>query len=146
MKIKIKRRNDTATMPTQGSALAAGYDLYADLPDGPVTINPGQIQKIPTGISADPEEEDVALCLFPRSGLAAKYGVTLINSIGLIDSDYRGEMAVPLVNHGQSPVTIQHGDRIAQMVILNIVRAEFEPVEELPVTDRGAGGFGSTGS
>lgn len=146
MKIRIKRLNDTATMPTQGSTLAAGYDLYADLPEGPVTINPGQIQKIPTGISAAPEDEDVALCLFPRSGLAAKHGVTLINSIGLIDSDYRGEMAVPLVNHGQSPVTIQHGDRIAQLVILNIVRAEFEPVEELPVTDRGAGGFGSTGS
>lgn len=146
MKIRIKRLNDTATMPTQGSTLAAGYDLYADLPEGPVTINPGQIQKIPTGISAAPEDEDVALCLFPRSGLAAKHGVTLINSIGLIDSDYRGEMAVPLVNHGKSPVTIQHGDRIAQLVVLNIVRAEFEPVEELPVTDRGAGGFGSTGS
>lgn len=146
MKIKIKKLTDTATIPTQGSALAAGYDLYADLPDGPVTINPGNIQKVSTGISAAPEKNDVALCLFPRSGLATKHGVTLINSIGLVDSDYRGEIAVPLVNHGQLPITIKHGDRIAQLVVLNIVRAEFESVEELPATDRGEGGFGSTGS
>lgn len=146
MKIKIKRLTDTATIPTQGSAQAAGYDLYADLTDGPVTINPGEIKKISTGITAAPEEDDVALCLFPRSGLATKHGVTLINSIGVVDSDYRGEICVPLINHGQFPVTIKHSDRIAQMVVLEIVRAEFEPVEELSTTDRGSGGFGSTGS
>ena len=146
MKIKIKKLTSTATVPAQGSALAAGYDLYADLPDGPITINPGHIQKVSTGICAAPEDEDTALCLFPRSGLATKHGVTLINSIGLVDSDYRGEIAVPLVNHGQFPVTIKHGDRIAQLVVLNIVRAEFESVDELPRTDRGSGGFGSTGS
>lgn len=145
MKISIKKLTKTATTPTQGSAQAAGYDLYADIPDGPVTINPGEVKKISTGIAAAPDENDVALCLFPRSGLATKHGVTLINSIGLVDSDYRGEIGVPLVNHGQFPVTIKHGDRIAQLVVIEITRAQFEEVEELPDSERGAGGFGSTG-
>lgn len=145
MKISIKKLTETAILPTQGSPQAAGYDLYADLPDGPITIEPGSIQKIPTGIAAAPEDTEVALCLFPRSGLASKHGVTLINSIGLVDSDYRGEICVPLVNHGQSPVTIKDRDRVAQLVVLGITRAEFEQVDDLPSTDRGVGGFGSTG-
>ena len=145
MKISIKKLTETAILPTQGSPQAAGYDLYADLPDGPITIEPGSIQKIPTGIAAAPEDTEVALCLFPRSGLASKHGVTLINSIGLVDSDYRGEICVPLVNHGQFPVTIKDRDRAAQLVVLGITRAEFEQVDDLPSTDRGVGGFGSTG-
>lgn len=145
MKIRLKKLRETAVMPSQGSSKAAGYDLYACIPDGSISINPGEIQKIPTGISAAPESDDVALCLFPRSGLATKHGVTLINSIGLVDSDYRGEIIVPLVNLGQFPVTIKDGDRIAQLVVLGVIRAEFEEVEELPDTDRGSGGFGSTG-
>jgi len=145
MKISIKKLNPNATTPVQGSALAAGYDVYACLPDGPVTIEPRQIAKIPTGISVAPEDSEVALCLFPRSGLASKHGVTLINSIGLVDSDYRGEIKVPLINHGQFPVTIKDGDRIAQLVVLGIIRAQFQEIAELPETDRGAGGFGSTG-
>lgn len=145
MKISIKKLTETATLPTQGSPQAAGYDLYADLPSGPITIEPGSIQKISTGIAAAPEDTEVALCLFPRSGLASKHGVTLINSIGLVDSDYRGEICVPLVNHGQFPVTIKDKDRVAQLVVLGITRAEFEQVDDLPNTDRGTGGFGSTG-
>lgn len=145
MKIRIKKLTDTATLPTQGSAQAAGYDIYADIPAGSLLINPGQIQKVSTGICAAPEEDDVALCLFPRSGLATKQGVTLINSIGLVDSDYRGEIIVPLVNLGSQPVTINDGDRIAQLVVLGITRAEFEEVEELDETERSDGGFGSTG-
>lgn len=145
MKICIKKLRDSATIPTQGSAQAAGYDVYAAIPEGELVINPGQIQKVSTGICVAPDEDDVALCLFPRSGLATKHGVTLINSIGLVDSDYRGEIIVPLINHGSLPAHIKDGDRIAQLVVLNIVRAEFETVEELPDTDRGEGGFGSTG-
>lgn len=145
MKISIKKLTETAVLPTQGSPQAAGYDLYADLPDGSITIEPGNIEKIPTGIAAAPEDTEVALCLFPRSGLASKHGVTLINSIGLVDSDYRGEICVPLVNHGQFPVTIKDKDRVAQLVVLGITRAEFEQVDDLPSTDRGTGGFGSTG-
>jgi dUTP pyrophosphatase len=145
MKIRIKKLRETATLPTQGSAQAAGYDLYADIPEGELVINPGQIQKVSTGICAAPEENDVALCLFPRSGLATKQGVTLINSIGLVDSDYRGEIIVPLVNHGQFPVHIKDGDRIAQLVVIEITRADFEEVAELSGTSRGEGGFGSTG-
>ena len=145
MTIRIKKLRETATLPTQGSAQAAGYDLYADIPEGELVINPGQIQKVSTGICAAPEENDVALCLFPRSGLATKQGVTLINSIGLVDSDYRGEIIVPLVNHGQFPVHIKDGDRIAQLVVIGITRADFEEVAELSGTSRGEGGFGSTG-
>jgi dUTP pyrophosphatase len=145
MKIRIKKLRETATLPTQGSAQAAGYDIYADIPEGELVINPGQIQKVSTGICAAPEENDVALCLFPRSGLATKQGITLINSIGLVDSDYRGEIIVPLVNHGQFPVHIKDGDRIAQLVVIGITRADFEEVAELSGTSRGEGGFGSTG-
>lgn len=145
MKIRIKKLRETATLPTQGSAQAAGYDIYADIPEGELVINPGQIQKVSTGICAAPEENDVALCLFPRSGLATKQGITLINSIGLVDSDYRGEIIVPLVNHGQFPVHIKDGDRIAQLVVIGIIRADFEEVAELSGTSRGEGGFGSTG-
>lgn len=146
MKIRIKKLTDTATTPLQGSVAAAGYDMYADIPDGPTIINPGQIQKISTGICAAPEDSEVALCLFPRSGLASAHGITLINSVGLVDSDYRGEIIVPLVNLGQFPVTIKHGDRIAQLVVLGITRVEFEEVDTLPDTERGDGGFGSTGN
>ena len=145
MKIKIKRLTSTATVPTQGSPLAAGYDLYADLPEGPVTLDPHQIKVISTGICAAPEDTEVALCLFPRSGLSTKHGVTLIDSVGLVDSDYRGEIRVPLINHGQFPVTIKDGDRIAQLVVLGIIRADFQEVAELPSSERGTGGFGSTG-
>ena len=146
MKIQLKKLRESAVMPSQGSSKAAGYDLYASIPDDSISINPGEIQKIPTGIAAAPEDTEVALCLFPRSGLASKHGVTLINSIGLVDSDYRGEICVPLVNHGQFPVTIKDKDRVAQLVVLGITRAEFEQVDDLPNTDRGTGGFGSTGA
>ena len=146
MKMFIKKLTETATLPTQGSAQAAGYDIYADLPNGPVTILPGAIHKISTGISAAPEDTEVALCLFPRSGLATKQGVTLINSVGLVDSDYRGEIIVPLVNFGSQPVIIDNDDRIAQLVVIPITKAEFEEVAELPETERGEGGFGSTGA
>lgn len=145
MKILVKKLSETAKLPTQGSADAAGYDLYANLPTGGVKINPGEIVKIPTGLSVAPEYADVALCILPRSGLASKQGITVINSPGLVDSDYRGEIIVALVNHKETPFVIQHGDRVAQLVILPIVRAEFAEVDELDVTDRGRGGFGSTG-
>lgn len=145
MRIRIKKLTDTATIPTQGSALAAGYDLYADLPNGKAILLPGTVQKISTGICAAPDEDDVALFLLPRSGLATSAGVSLINAVGLVDSDYRGEIIVPLTNFGPRPVDINHGDRIAQLVVLGITRAEFEEVAELPDTERSAGGFGSTG-
>lgn len=146
MKLSIKKLTETAVIPTQGSTQAAGYDIYADIPSGSAMILPNQIMKINTGISVAPDDPDTALCLFPRSGLASKQGVTLINSVGLVDSDYRGEIIVPLVNFGTQPVTIKSGDRIAQLVVLPIIRAEFELVEDLPETERGEGGFGHTGA
>lgn len=144
MKISIKKVAEGVTTPSQGSEKAAGCDLYAYLPNGPVTLEPGAIEKIRTGICVAPDDEDVALCLFPRSGLATKHGVTLVNAVGPVDPDYRGEIIVPLINLGHFPVTIKDGDRIAQLVI-GITRAYFEEVSELPETMRSAGSFGSTG-
>ena len=124
---------------------AAGMDLRAALPeDAPVTLMPGERQMIPTGLSmAIPEGYEVQVR--PRSGLAAKHGLTCLNSPGTVDSDYRGELKVILINLGQEPFVIRRGERIAQMVAAPVTRAAFAPVETLPETARGVGGCGSTG-
>jgi dUTP pyrophosphatase len=132
-------------LPTYQSAFAAGLDLYAAVPaDAPVVLAPGSYAKIPTGITLalPPGTEGQVR---PRSGLAAQHGVTLLNTPGTIDADYRGEVSVLLINHGGAPFEVTRGMRIAQLVVADIVRVTVREAEELDHTERGAGGFGSTG-
>jgi dUTP pyrophosphatase len=132
-------------LPAYQSALAAGLDLLAAIPeDAPVVLAPGKYALVPTGLSiALPPGYEAQVR--PRSGLAARHGVTVLNAPGTVDADYRGEIGVPLINHGEMPFTIRRGERIAQMVIASVVQAEFAPVTTLSSTARGSGGFGSTG-
>ena len=132
-------------LPAYATSGAAGADLRANLPDrGEVVLAPGARALVPTGLRlAIPEGWEVQIR--PRSGLALKHGITLPNSPGTIDSDYRGPLGVIVMNAGEAPFTIAHGDRIAQMVAAPVVQAGFDLVETLPETARGAGGFGSTG-
>ena len=132
-------------LPAYESAGAAGADLRANLPEGPVTLAPGARALISTGLHmAIPQGFEVQIR--PRSGLALKHGITLINSPGTIDSDYRGVVGVILGNTGEAPFTVEHGMRIAQMVVAPVMQAGFDLADSLDETPRGAGGFGSTGA
>jgi dUTP pyrophosphatase len=136
------RRDGELPLPEYMTTDSAGMDLMADL-DQAVTIDPGTIILIPTGLAiALPPGFEAQIR--PRSGLALKKGITLINAPGTIDADYRGEIGLAVVNLGAEPVTINHGDRIAQMIVTRVWQAELELVEELGNTQRGTGGFGST--
>jgi len=132
-------------LPAYQTAHAAGLDLLAAVPaDAPLVLLPGQHAMVPTGLTiALPEGYEAQVR--PRSGLAAKHGVTVLNAPGTVDADYRGEIAVLLINHGAEPFTIRRGERIAQMVIAPVVQAQLVAVTSLSTTDRGGGGFGSTG-
>lgn len=132
-------------LPAYGTPGAAGLDLRAAVPeDEPVTLRPGERKLIPTGLSiAVPEGYEAQVR--PRSGLAVKHGITCLNTPGTIDSDYRGEVHALLINHGSEPFEVRRGERIAQMVIARYERAVWREVETLAETERGAGGFGSTG-
>ncbi len=132
-------------LPAYQTSLAAGLDLLAAIgEDTPITLQPGKYALVPTGLTvALPAGFEAQVR--PRSGLAAKHGVTVLNAPGTVDADYRGEIAVILVNHGDAPFVIIRGERVAQMVIAAVVQAELTPVATLPATQRGSGGFGSTG-
>lgn len=148
MELKIKalspRIGADIPVPSYATAGSAGMDLRACI-DAPVTIMPGEQGLIPTGLAiALPDPGYVAL-LYARSGLAIKHGLSPANCVGVIDSDYRGEIVVALRNYAKEPYTVEPGERIAQMVITPVVQAEIALVDELDHTDRGAGGFGSTG-
>jgi dUTP pyrophosphatase len=132
-------------LPAYQTAHAAGLDLLAAVPaDAPLILEPGKHAMVPTGLTiALPAGYEAQVR--PRSGLAAKHGVTVLNAPGTVDADYRGEIAVLLINHGGEPFTIRRGERIAQMVIAPVVQAQLNPVTSLSTTDRGGGGFGSTG-
>ncbi len=132
-------------LPAYETADAAGMDLRAAIPgDQAMTLKPGERAMVPTGLTiALPPRHEAQVR--PRSGLAARHGVTCLNSPGTIDADYRGEVKVILINHGQEPFVIKRGERIAQMVIAPVTRAELSVVSTLDETQRGAGGFGSTG-
>jgi dUTP pyrophosphatase len=147
IKIDIRQlpHGEGLALPAYQSAHAAGLDLLAAVPeDAPVTLGPGKYALIPTGLTiALPAGYEAQVR--PRSGLAAKHGVTVLNAPGTVDADYRGEISVPLINHGDMPFQIRRGERIAQMVIASVVRAELIPVAALSATERGSGGFGSTG-
>ena len=143
--VKIKRlaHDKGLDLPSYETALAAGCDVRAAI-DEPLTLAPGERFMVPTGISiALPPGWEAQMR--PRSGLAAKHGISCVNSPGTIDADYRGELKVILINHGTDDFVINRGDRIGQMVIAPVWQAQFEEVAELDETERGAGGFGSTG-
>lgn len=143
-RVEIKKLDERAIIPTYGTEFSAGADLYALL-DEPTIIAPGETKLIHTGIAMAIPEGLVGLN-FARSGMATKRGLAPANKVGVIDSDYRGEVMVALHNHGTAPQTIEHGDRVAQMVFVPYYAAEFEICDTLSETVRGEGGFGSTGS
>ncbi len=141
--MKIRITSESGVLPQYETEGAAGMDLRAYL-DAPVTLQPGGRMLVPTGLSiALPRGYEAQIRA--RSGLAVKKGIGLVNGVGTIDSDYRGEIRVPLINWGHEPCLIENGDRIAQMVIAAYEVAEWEPAETLDETERGAGGFGHTG-
>ncbi len=143
MKIKIKKVRDQATLPAYQTAQAAGFDFHAAI-EQPITINPGKTSVIPTGVAVE-LPAGYELQVRPRSGLAFKYHVTMVNGVGTIDADYRGEMNVNLINLGDQSFTVEPDMRVAQGVIARHEVAEWQEVDELSITDRGKGGFGSTG-
>jgi len=141
--VAVKKLRPNAKLPTYGSEFAAGADLYA-CPDGPVTIPPHETVLVPTGLSLELPVGWAGM-VFARSGMAAKRDLAPANKVGVIDCDYRGEVMVSLHNHGTGPQTVEPGERIAQLVIMPYLTAQFFETEELSETVRGEGGFGSTG-
>jgi dUTP pyrophosphatase len=144
LKILDPRLGNEFPMPHYASAGAAGMDMRACV-DGPLEIGPGEAQLIPSGMAIHIEEPGLAAMLLPRSGLGHKHGIVLGNLVGLIDPDYQGQVFISCWNRGKEPFTVQPGERIAQMVIVPVVHADFEVVEEFVETERGEGGFGHTG-
>lgn len=141
--IRVKRIKESAILPTYGSREAAGADLYACL-ETPVTIEPGESVFIPTGLAMEIPQGYAGL-IYARSGLACKRGLAPANKVGVVDSDYRGEFMIVLHNHGSLAQTVQHGERIAQLVITPVFTPGFTEVDVLSDTERSGGGFGSTG-
>ena len=144
VQIKLKKLSDTAKIPTRGSEYAAGYDLYADIAED-VTIQPHTTAKIGTGLSIEIPDGYFG-AVFARSGLASKQGLRPANCVGVCDSDYRGEYIVALHNDSETERVVNPGDRIAQLVIMPYLAVDFTEVSSLSDTQRGAGGFGSTGA
>lgn len=142
--VKVKKLNPNAMLPKYGSEFAAGADLFACLDKGSITINPNETVFIHTGIAVQIPPTLVGL-VYARSGLACKRGVAPANKVGVIDSDYRGEIMVALHNHSQEPQTIENGERIAQIVFTPFVQADLIESDTLDESKRGEGGFGSTG-
>ena len=142
--IRVKILRHGAKLPTYGTASAAGADLYAWLEES-VTVEPGKTAFIPTGIALEVPEGCAGL-IYARSGLACKQGLAPANKVGVVDSDYRGEITVALHNHGSEARIVSHGDRVAQFVITPVLQPVYEIVEELSDTVRAEGGFGSTGT
>ena len=143
VKVLIKKLNSKVKLPRYKTDGSSGMDLMAFIEDS-IKIKPQKSAIIPTGISiAIPEDTEIQIR--PRSGLAAKYCISVLNTPGTIDSDYRGEIKIILFNHGKEDFVINNNDRIAQMILMPVIKAKFEEVENLPKTLRGSGGFGSTG-
>lgn len=144
MKLLIKRLKENAVLPRRATEESAGYDLSACI-DAPLTVKAGETAMIPTGLSAQLcGEEKCVLLIYARSSLAAKFGLAPANCVGVVDTDYRGEIMIPLHNHSSKEYTVSPGERIAQLVITPIYTPEVEEAAELSDTVRGVGGFGST--
>lgn len=144
MVLKIKKLNENAIIPKTATGGSAGMDLCA-CTETAVTLAPGERKLIPTGIAIALESNAYVAYIYARSGLAVKQGITLSNCVGVIDSDYRGELKVGLINLSSEPYTVQNGDRIAQLVIAPVIMPQIEECDELDETERASGGFGSTG-
>ena len=142
--VNIKKLTPNAIIPTYGTEYSAGADLYSGMTEA-VTINPGTTEFIKTGIAMEIPAGLVGL-IYARSGMACKKGIAPANKVGVIDADYRGEIMVALYNHGNEAVTVEPGDRIAQLVLTPFITAAFDEADSLDETDRGNGGFGSTGT
>ena len=142
--LKIKKLRENALVPKYATKGAAGMDLHACI-DSPVTLEPGKLLMIPTGIAIELPDASLAAFIHARSGLGVKHGICLSNGVGVVDSDYRGEVCVGLCNVSDKAYTIEPLERVAQMVIAPVSVMEIEEVEGLSDTDRGEGGFGSTG-
>jgi dUTP pyrophosphatase len=145
MQIKVKLLREGARLPHLATEGAAACDLYALLEE-PVTLQPGERKPIPTGIAIALPDASAVAVICARSGLALKRGLGLANGIGVIDSDYRGEIFVALMNNDDKPQTVENGERIGQLMILPVIAAAYTVADELDETARGAGGFGSTGT
>lgn len=143
--ISFKLLTKTARLPEYSTAGASACDIRADL-DSPMVIPAGEIRLVPTGLAIEGAPDNVTVLLFARSGLASKHGIALANGVGVIDSDYRGEVKAALINNSKNDYTIMPGERIAQMMFVPIIRPEFSVTETLSETERGEGGFGHTGS
>lgn len=141
--IRVKKVHPNATIPTYGSAEAAGADLYACLEET-VVIQPGEVFWVPTGIALEVPKGCAGL-IYARSSLGTKRGLAPANKVGVVDSDYRGEVKVVLFNHSKEPQTLEPHERVAQLIITPVLTPAYEEVEELSDTSRGVGGFGSTG-
>ena len=144
VKVLDPRIGNEIPLPEYATSGSAGLDLRACL-DSPLRLNPGETQLIPTGLSIFLEDPSIAAMILPRSGLGHKHGIVLGNLVGLIDSDYQGELMVSCWNRGQQPFTIEVGERLAQLIIVPVIQAEFNIVEEFEATNRGEGGFGHSG-
>jgi dUTP pyrophosphatase len=144
VKVLDPRIGNEIAMPEYATEGSAGLDLRACL-DAPLTLHPGETQLIPTGLSIYLEDPSIAAMILPRSGLGHKHGIVLGNLVGLIDSDYQGELMISCWNRGQHAFTIEIGERLAQLIIVPVVQAKFTIVEEFKATDRGEGGFGHSG-
>lgn len=144
-KLRVKKVRDNAKLPTRATEGSAGFDLYACI-DKPILLKGGDTAVIPTGIAIALNDNNLAAFIHARSGLAIKHGIGLLNSVGVVDADYRGEVCVGVINQISEPYEIQPFERIAQMVIKRVELPELELCEELDDTQRGAGGFGSTGT
>ena len=143
-KLRIKKLRENATIPMRATEGSAGMDLYACI-DSPVTIKPGDLALIPTGIAIEIPSQNFVAYIFARSGLGIKHGICLSNGVGVIDSDYRGEVCVGLCNVSDKPYVIEPFERVAQMVIAPVLTPDVVEVDELSDTARGEGGFGSSG-
>ena len=143
--LKIRKVSENAVIPKRATGGSAGLDLCACI-DKPITLNGGETALIPTGLAIELPSAEYGAFVFARSGLAIKRGIGLLNSVGVIDSDYRGEIKVGVINQISEAYTIEPGERVAQMVIMPVSMMPVEEVETLGETDRGAGDFGSTGT
>ena len=146
MKIYFQKLSPDAVIPTRATQQSAGFDLSL-CGQQPVTVHPGETVMIHTGVAVVLPEQTAGM-VYPRSGLAFRHGLALANCVGVIDSDYRGELMVPLYNHSNEPYTVSPGERVAQMVVTPVLLPDVEEIpagQPLPASERGAGGFGSTG-
>lgn len=144
MFINVKKLNENAQLPFRATRGSAGADLFACI-DTDIVVLPQERVLVPTGIAIELESPETGAFIFPRSSLSSKFGISLANCVGVVDSDYRGEIKAPVINHSNEPYTIHNGERIAQMVILPVILPTFAEADELTETQRADGGFGSTG-